>query len=190
LLKKSSQPTLEPMLALFDVTPLGPVGARAVRGCEPRAGTAVPARRVQEGVRISLIGLPLAAICLTGLAAACSGPHRAGSAAPVPSPSGSASTGTFAAEGILAGHLYGVGGVAPGAPRPWPGTVILTGRGGHRVIRVGASGGYFAWVPDGVYTVAGRSPRYQGGAAACRAAGPVTVTSGHRTEADVLCQLK
>jgi hypothetical protein len=75
-----------------------------------------------RSVRISLIGLPLAAICLTGLAAACSGPHRAGSAAPVPSPSVSASTGTFAAEGILAG--------------------------------------------------------------------PVTVTSGHRTEADVLCQLK
>lgn len=82
-----------------------------------------------------------------------------------------------------------MGGPAPGAPRPWPGTVTLTGPGVHLAIGVGADGRYSVRVPAGIYAVAGRSPLYQDGAAACRAAGPVTVASGHRTEADVLCQL-
>ena len=146
-------------------------------------------------MRIFLIGLPLAAVCLTGLTAALSGPRPARPASPGPAPMVTdspalASTGTLAAEGILAGHLYGVGGPAPGAPRPWSGTVTLTGPGVHRVIRVGSGGAYFAWVPDGVYIVAGRSPLYQDGAGTCRAAAPATVTSGHRTQADVLCQLR
>jgi hypothetical protein len=51
------------------------------------------ARLVQGSVRISLIGLPLAAVCLAGFTAACSGQ--------VP------------ADGTLTGHLYGVGGPAP-----------------------------------------------------------------------------
>jgi hypothetical protein len=106
------------------------------------------------------------------------------------SASASGSAGPASAEGILAGHLYAVGGPAPGAPRPWPGTVTLTGPGVHRAIRVGAGGGYSVLVPAGTYAVAGRSPLYQDGAGACRAAGPVMVTSGHRTRADVLCQLR
>ncbi len=129
-------------------------------------------------MRIPLIGLPLAAVCLAGLTAACSGP------APAPGP------GPGPAEGTLTGHLYGVGGPAPGLPRPWPGTVTLTGPGVHRDIRVGASGRYSVVVPAGSYTVAGRSPLYQSGTAVCRAAGAATVTSGHRTRADVLCQMR
>lgn len=83
-----------------------------------------------------------------------------------------------------------MGGPAPGAPRPWPGTVTLTGPGVHRAVGVGAGGRYSVRVPAGTYAVTGRSPLYQDGAAVCRAAGPATVTSGHRTEADVLCQLR
>jgi hypothetical protein len=97
----------------------------------------------------------------------------------------------MAARGTLTGHLYGVGGPAPGAPRPWPGTITVTGGlGVHRDVQVGASGRFSVLVPAGTYTVAGRSPRYQDGAGACRAVGPVLVTSGHRTKADVLCQLR
>ena len=82
---------------------------------EPRA------RRVRpRGVRISLIGLPLAAVRLAGFTAACSGQQP-----------------TY---GTLTSHLYGVGGPAPEAPRPWPGTMTLTGPGVHRDIRIGASG--------------------------------------------------
>jgi hypothetical protein len=131
-------------------------------------------------VRFPSICLTLAAACLAGLAAACSSPRPAAghpaAAAPV--------------TGTLAGHLYGVGGPAPGAPRPWPGTVTLTGPGVHRDIQVGASGRFSVLVPAGTYTVAGRSPRYGSGAGGCRAAGPATVTAGHRTQADVLCQLR
>jgi hypothetical protein len=128
-------------------------------------------------VRILPIGLLMAALCLTGFTVACSSPQ------PV-------LAGVAPAQGILTGHLYAVGGPAPGRWRPWPGAVTLTGTGMHRDIEVGTGGGYSAWVPAGSYVVAGRSPLYQGGAVACRAAGPATVTGGHRTEADVLCQLR
>ena len=167
-------------------------------------------------MRIPLVSLPLATacrgaacrgaaclagVCLAGLLAACSsGSHPAAlaPAAPAPpartpaapAPVGLAAAGSAPAEGTLTGHLYRVGGPAPGAPRPWPGTVILTGPGVRRAIQVGAGGGYSVRVPAGTYAVAGRSPLYQGGAGECRAAGPATVTSGHRAEADVLCQLR
>jgi hypothetical protein len=167
-------------------------------------------------VRIPLVSLPLitacragacrvaaglAGVCLAGLLAACSsGSHPAGLAPAAPAPAGlasaglasagSAPAGLASAEGTLTGHLYGVGGPPPGAPRPWPGTVTLTGPGVHRDIGVGAGGRYSVRVPAGTYAVRGRSPLYQDGAAVCQAAGPATVTSGHRTEADVLCQLR
>ena len=157
-------------------------------------------------MRIPLVSLPLvtaclvtacraaaclAGACLAGLLAACSsGSHPAGLASAGLASAGLASAGLASAEGTLTGHLYGVGGPAPGAPRPWPGTVTLTGPGVHRAIAVGAGGRYSVRVPPGTYAVTGRSPLYQDGAAACRATGPATVTSGHRTEADVLCQLR
>jgi hypothetical protein len=121
-------------------------------------------------VRISLLGLPLAAVCLGGFTAACSAQHPA--------------------DGALTGHLYGVGGPAPGAPRPWPGTVTVTGPGVHRDVHVGASGGYSVIVPAGSYTVVGHSPLYGSGTAPCRAARAATVTSGHGATADVFCQMR
>jgi hypothetical protein len=121
-------------------------------------------------VRISLIGLPLAAVCLAGLTAACSG-HD-----PV--------------KGTLTGHLYGIGGPAPGLPRPWPGTVTVTGPGVHRDVPVSASGTYSVAVPAGRYTITGHSPLFGSGTYLCRATGAATVTSGHATTADVLCQMK
>ena len=131
-------------------------------------------------MKLPPICLPLAAVCLAGLIAACSSPRPDG-APPAEAPP---------AAGTLTGHLYGVGGPAPGAPRPWPGTVTLTGPGVHRDIQVGVDGGFSVLVPAGTYTVSGRSPRYGSGAGVCRAAGAATVTTGHRTRADVLCQLR
>ena len=101
----------------------------------------------------------------------------------------SLNSGQVHADGTLTGHLYGVGGPAPGSPRPWPGTVTLTGPGVHRDVAVGASGTYSVMVPAGRYTVAGHSPAYDSGAGLCQAAGVATVTSGHSTKADVLCQM-
>jgi len=120
-------------------------------------------------VRISLIGLPLAAVCLAGFTAACSGQGPA--------------------DGTLIGHLYGVGGPAPGLPRSWPGTVTLTGPGVHRDVSVDANGSYSVMVPAGRYTVVGHSPLYDSGAALCQAGRVATVISGHTTKADVLCQM-
>ncbi|HEY1918602.1 MAG TPA: hypothetical protein VGH27_23760 [Streptosporangiaceae bacterium] len=120
-------------------------------------------------VNISLIGLPLAAVCLAGLTAACAGHNPA--------------------DGTLAGHLYGAGGPAPGLARPWPGTVTLSGPGVDRDVPVGASGTYSVVVPAGRYAVVGHSPLYGSGTALCQATGTVTVTSGHTTRADVFCQM-
>jgi hypothetical protein len=120
-------------------------------------------------VKISLIGLALGVACLAGITAACSGHNPA--------------------DGTLTGHLYGVGGPAPGLARPWPGTVTLVGPGVHRDVPVGASGTYSVTVPAGSYTVTGHSPLYGSGTYACRATGAATVTSGHSTKADVLCQM-
>lgn len=123
-----------------------------------------------------MIPAGLAAAGLAGLVTACSvSPHPAAIAA---------------AAGTLTGHLYGVGGPAPGAPRPWPGTVTLTGPGLRRHIQVGADGRFSVLVPAGTYVVAGRSPLYQSSAGSCRAAGPAVVIAGHRTQTDVLCQLR
>jgi hypothetical protein len=121
------------------------------------------------GLPLAAVCLPLAAVCLAGSCAACSG-HTP-------------------ADGTLTGHLYGVGGPAPGLPRPWPGTVTLNGSGVHRDVPVGASGTYSVTVPAGRYTVTGHSPLYGSGTYLCRAAGIATVTSGHSTNADVLCQM-
>ena len=126
-------------------------------------------RFVQGDVRISVVGLALAAVLLAGFTAACSGQNPA--------------------DGTLTGHLYGVGGPAPGLPRPWPGTVTLTGPGVHRDVPVGTDGTYSVVVPAGRYTVVGRSPLYESDAVLCRATGMATVTSGHTTTADVLCQM-
>jgi hypothetical protein len=112
----------------------------------------------------------LTATCLAGLTAACSGQEPA--------------------DGTLTGHLYGVGGPAPGLPRPWPGSVTLTAAGVHRDVPVGADGTFSVVIPAGRYTVAGRSPLYQSGAGLCQAAGIATVISGHSTRADVLCQMR
>jgi hypothetical protein len=143
------------------------------------------------GVAACRVAVGLTGTCLAGLLAACSsGPHPAATDPAGLASAGPASAGSASAEGTLTGHIYGVGGPAPGAPRPWPGTVTLTGPGVHLAIGVGAGGRYSVRVPAGTYAVAGRSPLYQDGAGACRAAGPVTVASGHRTEADVLCQLR
>jgi hypothetical protein len=122
---------------------------------------------------MSLVGVALATVCLAGFTAACSGHGPA--------------------DGIVTGHLYGVGGpatlTAPPSPRPWPGTVTLSGPGVHRDVPVGASGTFSVTVPPGRYTVTGHSPLYGSGTYLCQAAGAVTVTSGHTTKADVLCQM-
>lgn len=98
-------------------------------------------------------------------------------------------SGAGSAQGTLTGHLYGVGGPAPGLPRPWPGTVTLTGPSGQRELSVGADGSYSVIVPADRYTVVGRSPLYESNAALCQAAAAVTVTSGHTAKADVWCQM-
>ena len=126
----------------------------------------------------------LAAAVVVGFTAACSGQ------APAATLLSRSSAEAHLADGILTGHLYGVGGPAPGLPRQWPGTVTITGPGIHRDVSVGASGTFSVMVPAGRYSVVGHSPLYDSGTALCQATRVVTVTGGHSTKADVFCQMR
>lgn len=92
--------------------------------------------------------------------------------------------------GVLRGHLYGVGGPAPGHRQPWAGNVTVSGPGVKREIAVGADGAYSVTLVPGRYTVVGHSPGFNDGRAACQAAGDAQVSSGAVATLDVFCQMK
>ena len=89
--------------------------------------------------------------------------------------------------GTVTGHLFAVGGPAPGLPRPLPGSVLVSGQDEFRVT-VGSDGRYSVPVPEGTYEVSGRSPLYQGGHDVCHATSRVAVTTDSVSTADVFCQ--
>lgn len=93
------------------------------------------------------------------------------------------------AEGTLDGTLQAVGGPAGTGPRPLSGSVTFHGSGGNiATIDLPANGRFSAHLPVGRYTVAGRSPQFDGGAGECRAPGPVTVTHGVTSRVEIVCQ--
>jgi len=108
------------------------------------------------------------------------------------SPNGSSATGT------ISGSLLAVGGLVD-ETRPLGGRIVASSRGnifvptgsGRFTASVGSDGEYSITVPPGQYTVAGRSPQYNGGRTPCLAAKmPVIVRDGDDVVANVLCQLK
>jgi hypothetical protein len=91
--------------------------------------------------------------------------------------------------GTLTGTLQAVGGPSGAGPRALSGQVTLHGSNGRKaIISVGANGRFSAPVSVGTYTVSGQSPQYEGGAADCKASGPVTVTKGLTSRVKVDCQ--
>jgi len=115
---------------------------------------------------IALLGVAMAAL------AACSGP-------------------AVTSTGTLKGHLYGVGGPSPGAHRPFPGTITVTGTGFRRDVRVGADGAYSLVVRPGHYAVVAHSPHLvaNGAMEACCPAHGASVASGSTTTLDTICSL-
>lgn len=95
---------------------------------------------------------------------------------------------TVPANGTITGILEAVGGPAGTANRPLSGSVTASGSGHTYSSSVGTAGRYSLRVPAGVYSVVGRSPQYQGGAAGCQAANPVAVSAGGTVMADVRCE--
>jgi hypothetical protein len=110
--------------------------------------------------------------------------------------SGSASVGALpqhSVDGIgtrvtVTGRLEGVGGPAPGAPRPWPGTVSWRGPT-HGTVTVDAHGRFALSLPPGRYALTGHSPRYGDGAYLCRASRALVVRVGAPAHLNVLCQM-
>lgn len=100
------------------------------------------------------------------------------------------STAPVSRVGVLRGHLYGVGGPAPGGREAWAGTVTVSGPGLRRDTAVAADGSYSVTLVPGRYTVVGRSPRFGDGRQLCRPASDAEVTAGATTTVDVLCQMK
>ena len=113
---------------------------------------------------------------LTALAALCAGVSVAGCSSP---PN----------EGTLDGTLQAVGGPAGTGPRPLNGSVTFHGSDGNiATIELSDNGRFSAHLPVGRYTVAGRSPQFEGGAGECQAPGPVTVTNDVTSHIDIDCQ--
>jgi hypothetical protein len=93
--------------------------------------------------------------------------------------------------GVLRGHLYGVGGPAPGGREAWAGTVTVSGPGLRRDIAVAADGFYSVTLAPGRYAIVGRSPRFDDGRQPCRPPnGDAEVAAGVIITRDVLCQMK
>lgn len=113
---------------------------------------------------------------LTALAALCAGVSFAGCSSPRD-------------EGTLDGTLQAVGGPAGTGPRPLSGSVTFHGSDGNiATIDLSANGRFSAHLPVGRYTVAGRSPQFEGDAGECRAPGPVTVTNDVTSRVAIDCQ--
>jgi len=129
---------------------------------------------------------------LLALLAALTGLAAVGACAAQPTDSGAASatTSSAASSGILQGHLYGVGGPAPGRRRPWAGTITVTGTGMVRDLAVGTDGAYSLALPPGRYTVIGHSPSYGGGTGMCRAAEDAQITAGTTIAVDTYCSMR
>ena len=91
--------------------------------------------------------------------------------------------------GTLTGTLQAVGGPPGLSPRALSGQVTAHESNGRReIITVGANGRFSVPVTVGRYTVSGRSPKYEGGTADCKASAPVTVTEGVTTSVEIDCQ--
>lgn len=129
---------------------------------------------------------PLLALISMALATACSGPSVSAGSSPT-----STAVGTHPRSGALRGHLYGVGGPAPGRRRPFPGTITVSGSGSgtRREAKADSDGAYSMTIPPGRYTVTGHSPGYNGGAVPCPAQNPAQVSNGGTTTLDVYCQM-
>jgi hypothetical protein len=95
-----------------------------------------------------------------------------------------------ASGGVLQGHLYGVGGMAPGTRRAWAGTVTVTGGAIVRDLAVGADGAYSVALPPGRYTLIGRSPSYGSGTGLCRAEQDAQITAGTTITLDTYCSMR
>ena len=117
------------------------------------------------------------------------GPNVPEVASVVPSPGPSTSE-----VGTVTGHLYAVGGPAPGSPSPLNGTVTVVSLemtpSKVATVPVGADGAFSIDVPPGQYELTGTSPLYNGGKATCRAVSAVTVQVGGSVTTSVYCQEK
>ncbi|MCR6492567.1 hypothetical protein [Cellulomonas sp. P24] len=100
-----------------------------------------------------------------------------------------AGCGGSSGHGTLSGHLYVVGGPAPGTPRAVDGTVVATGPDGRHTATVGADGSYTMELAPGTYTVTGTSPQYGDGKSPCPANGTVAVVQSEVRTADAYCQM-
>ncbi len=93
------------------------------------------------------------------LVAGCASPtHK-----PTPTP-----TPTLAAKATITGTLQAVGGPGGTPNRPLRGAITAAGSGRSYSVSVGTDGHFSVTVPAGIYTIVGRSPLYQGGAAECQ----------------------
>ena len=94
-----------------------------------------------------------------------------------------------ATTGTLQGHLYRVGGPAPGSPVPLSGTITVTGNATSWEIKADVDGYYTVAVPPGRYTVTGHSPNINDSRQPCPAPNPGQISIGRTTTLDSYCSI-
>jgi photosystem II stability/assembly factor-like uncharacterized protein len=94
--------------------------------------------------------------------------------------------------GVVLGTLDAVGGLAPGGPRPLPGSITLRDSAGTAFTGTAGSDGMFSLrVPTGSYTITGHSQLLDSGSGDCHSIEQtVTVTAGATIRVVVACQVK
>jgi hypothetical protein len=99
-------------------------------------------------------------------------------------------TGPSGSTGTVTGILQAVGGPPGIRSRALSGevTFIDLNRTRRNSVTVGANGRFSVPAPVGRFSVSGRSTQYEGGAAVCRASGPVVVTKGVTSSVEIDCQ--
>jgi hypothetical protein len=93
---------------------------------------------------------------------------------------------------IVTGRFARVGGPAPGAPFPLPGTITARSATGQTyTVTAGRDGRFTLSLPPGRYQVTGRSPLIESGHATCPATRELRVTRGEPAEPiTVICSIR
>ncbi|WP_329240059.1 hypothetical protein OG417_39215 [Actinoallomurus sp. NBC_01490] len=128
---------------------------------------------------------PYVALLSLALTAACSGSGVSARSSPA-----STAGGTRTRSGTLRGHLYAVGGPAPGHRWALPGSITVSGNGTEWEVKVDSDGGYSMTMSPGRYVVTGHSPDFNDGAVPCSAPNPAQVGNGRTTTLNVYCQMR
>jgi hypothetical protein len=99
-------------------------------------------------------------------------------------------TPSSSAMGVLRGHLYVIGGPAPGIKKAISGVASISGKNFRKDVAINDDGAYSVSLSPGEYTVEGHSPKVtQNGREVTFSSDAVTIASGRQVTLDLECHV-